>query len=495
MFTRTSLILKSKSSSSSKLNHRSIANYLNQSQVFTSSSSSSSSKLIDSNGDQHKNKSGDPSQKWLRYSSSGAAVLVASCMYYNSSLFDDQNHSSFVCFAESSPPPNDISRDSNVDDDDLPPKQKKFLFNDSFRRRIFFNYEKRIRMQSPPEKVFEYFASLRTPEGEVLMTPADLMRAVVPVFPSSESDRVREGYLRGEPIPHNLHCEPSQFFMLFDTDNDGLISFPEYIFFVTILSIPESSFSVAFKMFDLDNNGEIDREEFKRVMSLMRSQNRQGASHRDGQRIGLRVVGPVENGGLLEYFFGKDGSTCLQHERFVQFLTDLHHEILKLEFCHYDFKKCGSISAKDFALSMVASADISHISKLLDRVDEIDDMPKLRNLRITFDEFKDFAELRRQLQSLCMAIFSYGKVNGTLTKTDFQRAASQVCGISITNNLVDVIFHVFDANRDGSLSSEEFISVLQKREKENCQPRKPGLKGFMSCCANCAKKYSSAKIL
>lgn len=28
-----------------------------------------------------------------------------------------------------------------------------------------------------------------------------------------------------------------------------------YIFFVTLLSIPESSFTVAFKMFDLDNNG------------------------------------------------------------------------------------------------------------------------------------------------------------------------------------------------------------------------------------------------
>lgn len=59
------------------------------------------------------------------------------------------------------------------------------------------------------------------------MTPADLMRAVVPVFPSSESNRVREGFLRGERVPGDLRCEPSKFFMLFDTNNDGLISFPE----------------------------------------------------------------------------------------------------------------------------------------------------------------------------------------------------------------------------------------------------------------------------
>nr|XP_034895349.1 receptor-like protein 15 [Populus alba] len=141
---------------------------------------------------------------------------------------------------------------SLVSSDDLLPHKKKKRFLYSYRRRVFFNYEKRIRLQSPPEKlafffsdlrihydskyalllignptakpgggkVFEYFASFKTPDGEVLMTPADLMRAVVPVFPPSESNRIRE-------------C----------------------IFFVTLLSIPESSFSVAFKMFDLDNNG------------------------------------------------------------------------------------------------------------------------------------------------------------------------------------------------------------------------------------------------
>ena len=59
------------------------------------------------------------------------------------------------------------------------------------------------------------------------MTPADLMRAVVPVFPPSESNHVREGYLKGELVPGELRCAPSKFFMLFDTNNDGLISFAE----------------------------------------------------------------------------------------------------------------------------------------------------------------------------------------------------------------------------------------------------------------------------
>ncbi|KAK0572853.1 hypothetical protein LWI29_038172 [Acer saccharum] len=354
--------------------------------------------------------------------SSGVAVAAGSTLGF-CYWFSDSNTNSFLSFADS-PPKEKWEGDGTQLQHSIPPENNgMFLFGDSYRRRVFFNYEKRIRTQSPPEKVFEYFASYTTPSGDVLMTPTDFMRAIVPVFPPSESNRIREGYLKGEKGPSELQCAPSKFFMLFDTDNDGLISFSEYIFFVTLLSIPESSFSIAFKMFDLDNNGEIDKEEFKKVMGLMQTKNKQGARLRNGRRFGLKDSG--EDGGLVEYFFGRDGNTCLKHEKFVQFLRDLHDEILQLEFSHYDIKSRGIISARDFALSLVAAADIGLTNKLLDRVDEVNDEPHLKDIRITFQEFKDFAELRKKLQSLSLAIFTYGKANGVLTKKDFQRATSQ----------------------------------------------------------------------
>ncbi|ESW33183.1 hypothetical protein PHAVU_001G049500 [Phaseolus vulgaris] len=373
----------------------------------------------------------------------------------------------------------------------LPESSGSLLLGDAFRRNVFFNYEKRMRLRSPPEKVFEYFASDRSPKGEVLMKPADLMRAVVPVFPPSESHLVRDGYLGGERSPGHLRCPPSEFFMLFDVNNDGLISFKEYIFFVTLLSIPESSFTVAFKMFDVNNNGEINKEEFKKVMSLMRSRHRQGVHHRDGLRTGLKVNDSVEDGGLVEYFFDKDGNGGLQHDKFVKFLRDLHDEILRLEFAHYDYKSQETISAKDFALSMVASADISHLSKLLKRVDVLNDDPCLKDARITFEDFKSFAELRKKLVPFSMAIFSFGEVNGLLTRDDFQRAASQVCGISLPDNVVDIVFHVFDTNRDGNLNFEEFTRVLHKRERDMAQPVGTGIMGWLSCFWNCSNNKSS----
>ncbi|PWA52609.1 calcium-binding EF hand family protein [Artemisia annua] len=341
-----------------------------------------------------------------------------------------------------------------------------FFIRDALRRRIFFNYEKRLRMLSPPEKVFEYFASVENTKGETLMRPGDLMRAIVPVFPPSESNVVRDGSLRGERSPGELHCAPSEFFMLFDVNNDGLISFED---------IPESSFSVAFKMFDIDNDGEIDREEFKKVMNLMRGYNRQGAFKKAGHRTGLKVGSHRENGGVVHYFFGEDGNQRLQLEKFVQFLRDLHHEMVSLEFSHYDFKSSGTIPAKDFVLSMVASGDIRYMHKLLDRVDDLDKEPHLKDIRITFEEFKNFAELRQKLQPFSLALFSYGEVNGFLTRKDFQRAAHHVCGILLSDNVIELIFHLFDANQDGNLCSDEFLRVMHRREREMAQLTKSGI--------------------
>ncbi|QCE16272.1 solute carrier family 25 [Vigna unguiculata] len=387
----------------------------------------------------------------------------------------------FYCYNSPTSPFHSVFFDNTLPASSPPVSEKSPLpatAPDEYKTKIYFNYEKRLRLHSPPEKVFEYFASCRTPKREIFMKPADLMRAIVPVFPPSESNIIREGSLTGEKNPDHLWCPPSDFFMLFDVDKDGLISFKEYMFLVTLLSIPESSFSAAFKMFDKDNDGEIDHEEFKKVMQSMRSHTRHGDYHGHGRRTGRTTNASVENGGLVKYLFGKDGKGRLNHDKFVQFMRDFHDEIVRLEFAHYDYKSRKTIPAMDFARSIVASADLSHIGKLLDLADELRIDPRFKDVRITFEEFKNFSELRKKLLPFSLAIFSFAEVQGLLTRDDFKRAASHVCGLSLSDNVVEIVFHLFDANRDGSLSTEEFVKVLQHREKDIAQTMGTGIVGY-----------------
>lgn len=71
----------------------------------------------------------------------------------------------------------------------------------------------------------------------------------------------------------------------------------------------------------------------------------------------------------------------------------------------------------------------------------------------------------------------------------------QVCGISLTDNVVEVIFHIFDFNQDGNLSSKEFVRALRRRENDIANPEGDGLMGLLSCCHNCGNQYTIERLL
>jgi calcium uptake protein 1, mitochondrial len=87
----------------------------------------------------------------------------------------------------------------------------------------------------------------------------------------------------------------------------------------------------------------IDKEEFKKIMVLMRSINRQGATHSDGLRIGLKVGHPVENGGVVKCFFGNDGNEPLHYDKFSKFLKELHEEVICFLHSLVNLKTCPQL--------------------------------------------------------------------------------------------------------------------------------------------------------
>jgi len=100
----------------------------------------------------------------------------------------------------------------------------------------------------------------------------------------------------------------------------GLISFSDYVFLLTVLSTSRRHFEIAFKMFDLNGDGNVDAKEFQNVTNIMRSQSSMGARHRDHQASTLKTG---INSGLTHFFFGPDAEGILTVDKFLQFQRHL----------------------------------------------------------------------------------------------------------------------------------------------------------------------------
>ena len=72
----------------------------------------------------------------------------------------------------------------------------------------------------------------------------------------------------------------------------------------------------------------IDITEFTKIMQLMRKRNKEKIS-KTGNRLPTRKsLDSPQNVKLLKYLFGNDGNKVLQHREFIQFLMDLHDEVI-----------------------------------------------------------------------------------------------------------------------------------------------------------------------
>jgi hypothetical protein len=82
------------------------------------------------------------------------------------------------------------------------------------RKRQFFKYEKRLRLKSTHEKMFEYFSS-RVKDGKQCMTAQDILRALISVYPPEDATWTRSGSLDGERAPMLSSVRLSRFLHLF----------------------------------------------------------------------------------------------------------------------------------------------------------------------------------------------------------------------------------------------------------------------------------------
>ncbi|KAG6456450.1 hypothetical protein O3G_MSEX009720 [Manduca sexta] len=220
-------------------------------------------------------------------------------------------------------------------DSEVDQKKKRYRKEKiGFRDRKIIEYENRMRQYSTPDKVFRYFATLQAQhhdQHEVFMTPDDFLRSMTPGVKQPDGLGLDQ-YRRYDPknISQRLNLDLDEDSIFYKLGSSGLITFSDYIFLLTVLSTSRRHFEIAFRMFDLNGDGDVDCEEFEKVAALIRQQSSIGSRHRDHANTGNTFKGI--NSALTTYFFGPKLNQKLTIEKFLDFQHQLQKEILSLEF-------------------------------------------------------------------------------------------------------------------------------------------------------------------
>ncbi|XP_044752296.1 calcium uptake protein 1 homolog, mitochondrial isoform X2 [Coccinella septempunctata] len=389
----------------------------------------------------------------------------------------------------------DNSSDIDEEDDSKKKKPKKKI---GFRDRKIIEYENRMRAYSTPDKLFRYFATVKlsTVEGtEIYMTPDDFLRAITPGMKQPDGYGLDQ-YRRYDP-KHSIQTVHQELELTLDEDSifyrlgsSGLITFSDYIFLLTVLSTSRRHFEIAFRMFDLNGDGDVDCEEFEKVATLIRQQTSIGSRHRDHAATGNTFKGV--NSALTTYFFGPNLKQKLTIEKFLDFQEKLQKEILSLEFQRKNPDENGKITEADFTELLLAYAGYPEKKKarMLKRVKKTF---RDHGEGISKEDYLNFFHFLNNINDVDVALTFYHIAGASIDQATLKHVAKTVAHVTLSNHVIDVVFTIFDENQDGQLSNKEFISVMKNRLLRGLEkPKDTGFIKLMQSIIKCAKDTKPA---
>eukprot|EP01114_Cavostelium_apophysatum_P014760 TRINITY_DN3906_c0_g1_i1.p1 TRINITY_DN3906_c0_g1~~TRINITY_DN3906_c0_g1_i1.p1 ORF type:complete len:866 (+),score=176.39 TRINITY_DN3906_c0_g1_i1:102-2699(+) len=276
---------------------------------------------------------------------------------------------------------------------------------------------------------FENYASVRD-GGRVLMTDKDFFRSMN--LPGHEPhDEQRYRYL----------------FEIADQSRRGLMTFEDFALFTMIASQPNAEFDLAFRLFDTKNVGLVGKEDVLAIISRNKAPELESGEHFHFD----------SESNLMVRFFGADGSRRLHATEFSQFFVNLTEEIPRQIFRFYDQNKRGYITSDQFVELLAHFGSF----RLPDGISErLVVMKSLNNNKIiTYGELMAFNSFLNHLPAFGTIVRDSCKELGRpLTKDEFTKRAQSVAS-NVSPLEVDIVFAIFDLNRDGLLSHKNFKSI------------------------------------
>uniref|UniRef100_A0A336LVV2 CSON002669 protein n=1 Tax=Culicoides sonorensis TaxID=179676 RepID=A0A336LVV2_CULSO len=359
-----------------------------------------------------------------------------------------------------------------------------------FRDRKIIEYENRLRNYATPDKIFRYFATVKIVFGdysEVFMTPDDFLRAITPGWKQPDGLGLDQ-YRKYDPknISSRLDLNLDENSIFYKLGSYGLISFSDYIFLLTVLSTSRRHFEIAFQMFDLNGDGDVDSEEFQKVADLIRQQTSIGNRHRDHANTGNTFKVGV-NSALTTYFFGPNMDEKLTIEKFLDFQQQLQREILSLEFRRKNPDESGNISEAEFAELLLAFAGYPQ-KKKAKKLRQVKKRFRDHGTGISKDDYLNFFHFLNNINDVDTALTFYHIAGASIDQQTLKHVAKTVAMVELSDHVIDVVFTIFDDNMDGQLSNREFVAVMKNRLLRGLEkPKDTGFVKLMHSILKCAK--------
>lgn len=328
-----------------------------------------------------------------------------------------------------------------------------FLEPPSYQERIRGVYENKIRQNASPEKVFETFASVKDGR-KFFMSPHDLFKAITPFnySPTSTYDffKDRESFI----------------ISIVDANKDGRISFPEYFFFVVLLSTSASQFEKMFRK----RGGSLGVAEFTEIMIEAKKNSAQGkrlvSSH--GLEPRSTFITDEDFKESCENLFAEmfKENLKMNFEQFSEIRQKISEELLIYEFYKFPVED-QTITIEDFCKSIIAYIPASLTDMYLKRLFSLE-----FSGRVTLKQYFGFMFVIQETHTLHQELLAEHNRHGALGKTRLMKVLKDVLQkvpnseekkFEISELQVEAFLQLLDLDESGTLTPDEIMYLVSSK--------------------------------
>lgn len=252
---------------------------------------------------------------------------------------------------------------------------------------------------------------------------------------------------------------------LVDADKNGKIDFNEYIFFITLLQIPEGEIMKSIERLNPEGKT-VNKEQFLSEFKRLRKATSMGRKQRDKSFMpdGRKITtddGMISKCVVEHLFRGKETITI---NDFLFLKQKMKSALLHYEFYQFDVDENETISAEEFAKSLLSCLSLSkahHYMKVIQTLE--------LNGRVNFQEYLAFHNLIEKADIIKMKIAFYRYMSKSMFRElcdDFQKI-DPFCkdnNVKISDVQIDTFMAVLDDDKNGMLEYDEIVDVLEGKK-------------------------------